>query len=161
MSKNTKIQWCDSTVNPTMGCDGCELWSNHKKTCYAGILHRRFGGATKGYAPSFEEVTTFPGRMSQAAHWPDLTGMQRSEKPWLDGMPRTIFVSDMSDSLSRSVPFDYLEEEVIRNVKSDHGQRHQWLWLTKRPGRMAQFSAWLNGRAISCFHEGRRTDHVE
>src|ERR1035438_2009215 len=24
--KNTKIQWCHSTVNPVMGCDGCELW---------------------------------------------------------------------------------------------------------------------------------------
>ena len=23
---NTKIQWCHSTVNPVMGCDGCELW---------------------------------------------------------------------------------------------------------------------------------------
>lgn len=26
MSKNTNIQWCHSTVNPVMGCDGCELW---------------------------------------------------------------------------------------------------------------------------------------
>jgi hypothetical protein len=26
MSKKTKIQWCDGTVNPVMGCDGCELW---------------------------------------------------------------------------------------------------------------------------------------
>ena len=26
MSVKTKIQWCDSTVNPTMGCDGCEIW---------------------------------------------------------------------------------------------------------------------------------------
>jgi protein gp37 len=24
--KKTKIQWADSTVNPVMGCDGCELW---------------------------------------------------------------------------------------------------------------------------------------
>lgn len=24
--KKTKIQWCFSTVNPVMGCDGCELW---------------------------------------------------------------------------------------------------------------------------------------
>jgi hypothetical protein len=24
--KATKIQWCHSTVNPVMGCDGCELW---------------------------------------------------------------------------------------------------------------------------------------
>lgn len=24
--KETKIQWCHSTVNPVMGCKGCELW---------------------------------------------------------------------------------------------------------------------------------------
>jgi hypothetical protein len=26
MSQKTKIQWCDSTINPTMGCSGCELF---------------------------------------------------------------------------------------------------------------------------------------
>jgi hypothetical protein len=24
--KDSPIQWCDHTVNPVMGCDGCELW---------------------------------------------------------------------------------------------------------------------------------------
>ena len=146
MAKDTPIQWCDSTINPTMGCDGCELWSKHKKTCYAGILHTRFGGRSKGYAPSFDEVTMFPGLMKDAARWPDLTGQPRREKPWLDGMPRTIFVSDMSDALSKAVTFEYLEEEVITNVTSDLGQRHQWLWLTKRPDRMAKFSEYLVDR---------------
>jgi hypothetical protein len=26
--KYTKIQWCHSTINPEMGCDGCELWKS-------------------------------------------------------------------------------------------------------------------------------------
>lgn len=26
MASNTSIQWCDDTVNPVMGCDGCELF---------------------------------------------------------------------------------------------------------------------------------------
>lgn len=26
MSDVTNIQWCDSTVNPIMGCGGCELF---------------------------------------------------------------------------------------------------------------------------------------
>ncbi len=26
MSDHTKIQWCDSTCNPVMGCEGCPLW---------------------------------------------------------------------------------------------------------------------------------------
>ncbi len=24
---NTGIQWCDDTVNPVAGCDGCELFT--------------------------------------------------------------------------------------------------------------------------------------
>lgn len=149
MSAKTKIQWCDSTVNPTMGCDGCELWIAGRQTCYAGALHRRFGGATPGYAPSFEDVTKFPGRMAVAAGWRDLTGKERAHKPWLGGLPRTIFISDMSDSLSKGVSFKYLRDEIIRTVVSDLGQSHQWLWLTKRPERMAAFSDWLYERGIS------------
>ncbi len=143
MAQATAIQWCDSTENPTMGCDGCELWSEQRQTCYAGVLHRRFGGVSSGYAPSFEEVTEFPGRMQRAARWSDLTGTDRAEKPWLNGLPRLIFVSDMSDALSDSVQFDYLQREVIDVVSSEVGQRHRWLWLTKRPQRMASFSKHL------------------
>ena len=90
MSVKTKIQWCDSTVNPTMGCDGCELWGDQRRSCYAGTLHARFGGVTPGYAPTFEQVTLFSGRTSEAARWSDLTGKKRPEKPWLDGMPRSV-----------------------------------------------------------------------
>ena len=128
-----------------MGCDGCEIWSSEIKTCYAGMLHTRFGGVTPGYAPRFTDVTLFPGRMTEAASWSDLSAKPRKDKPWLDGLPRQIFLSDMSDALSKSVPFNYLREEVITNVTSEQGQRHHWHWLTNRPGRMAKFSAWLNG----------------
>jgi len=148
MSVKTSIQWCDSTVNPTMGCDGCEIWGPQRKSCYAGTLHRRFGGVTPGYAPRFEQLTLFPGRMAKAAAWSDLTGRVRPDKPWLDGLPRLIFVSDMSDALSKSVAFDYLRDEVIAHVTGEAGARHQWLWLTKRPERMAQLSAWLGDRGI-------------
>ncbi|OJW13122.1 MAG: hypothetical protein BGO49_20200 [Planctomycetales bacterium 71-10] len=148
MAVKTKIQWCDSTVNPTMGCDGCEIWGSLRRSCYAGTLHTRFGGVTQGYAPTFEEVTKFPGRMAQAASYSDLTGQSRPDKPWLDGLPRTVFVSDMSDSLSLSVAFEYLHDEIVANVADGPGRRHRWLWLTKRPDRMAQFSSWLRHRGI-------------
>ncbi|MEI6197674.1 MAG: hypothetical protein WCS42_25450 [Verrucomicrobiota bacterium] len=29
--KHTKIQWCDDSANPVMGCDGCELWLGPEK----------------------------------------------------------------------------------------------------------------------------------
>jgi protein gp37 len=148
MSIITKIQWCDSTCNPTMGCEGCELWTAKVKTCYAGTLHVRFGGVTKGYSPTFEELTFWPGRMAEAARWPDLTGTARKGKQWLDGLPRLIFVSDMSDALSTAVSFEFLEGEVASVVNSPNGQRHHWLWLTKRPDRMAQFSDMLMKKSV-------------
>jgi protein gp37 len=150
MSIATKIQWCDSTCNPTMGCEGCELWNPKKaqRSCYAGLLHQRYGGSTKGYSPTFEELMYGPGRMAGAARWADLTGTARKDKPWLDGLPRLIFVSDMSDALSAEVPFDFLQQEIVSVVTSPKGQRHQWLWLTKRPDRMAQFSAMLKTKGV-------------
>jgi protein gp37 len=148
MSKTTKIQWCDSTVNPTMGCDGCELWNpaTGTKICYAGVLHDRYGGKTKGYSPTFGEVTTWAGRMKKAAEWSDLSGIHRPDKPWLNGLPRLIFVSDMSDAFSDTVTFDYLREEVIAAATSKEGRRHRYLWLTKRPHIMAKFSRWLEDK---------------
>jgi len=143
MSEKTKIQWCDSTVNPTMGCDGCELWKRGSiEVCYAGKLHDRRKGH-KGFAPKFEQVTAFPGRIEMASSYDDLTRTPRFNKPWLHDLPRLIFVSDMSDCLSDGVSFAYLNDEIIAPVTTELGQRHHWLWLTKRPGRMAQFSEWL------------------
>jgi len=81
--------------------------------------------------------------MAKAAKQPDLSGMRRRGKPWLDGQPRLIFVSDMGDALSKNISFEYLESEIIEAVTSPAGRRHRWLWVTKRPGRMAEFSAWL------------------
>jgi protein gp37 len=149
MSVTTNIEWCDSTVNPTMGCDGCELWSKTEKKCYAGTLHERYGGSNIGFAPTFEQVTLFPGRMAKAAKWSDLSGTDRADKPWLSGLPRHIFVSDMSDALSKVVTFEYLKTEIIDNVTSDAGRRHVWMWLTKRPSRMVEFCVWLYERGIS------------
>ncbi len=55
----------------------------------------------------------------------------------------------MGDALSAGIPFDYLRTEIVKNVTSADGQRHLWLWLTKRPGRMAQFGEWLQSQGVS------------
>lgn len=215
----TPIQWADDTVNPVMGCEGCELWptvaqiqggliclvlrfseSPRNKVrsrvatlvekfqtstelrhgvaglirdlsssfpevpmevwhpaimehyrCYAGELHFMRGArpsdyltpVTKGYAKIFERPEQFPGRMTKEAGHSDLRGTERPDKPWLNGMPRLIFVSDMGDALSKSIGFEFLKTEIIDHVASPKGSRHIWLWLTKRPDRMEEFAAWL------------------
>lgn len=144
MSIKTAIQWCDSTVNPTVGCDGCELWNNKHKSCYAGRITTQYAG-TGGYPDSFDRIERRPGRMADAARWSDLLGRPRPDNPCLDDQPRLIFVSDMADALSKGISFEYLEAQIIAHVDSAPGRRHLWLWLTKRPGRMAEFSRWLRG----------------
>lgn len=217
MGATTNIQWCHSTVNPVMGCDGCELWPSRAQVaaelatelistaggfsqaeaitltsrivgdadmsqiyrsreslayqiqcaagltvgdtgrfvdvirrsakCYAGMLGTNRGGH-KGYADQFEEPKLFPGRMAKAASLGLPTAAEEAAKPWLAGCRRLIFVSDMGDALSAGIAFDYLRTEILATVSSDEGRRHLWLWLTKRPGRMAQFGNWLEGQGV-------------
>lgn len=53
--------------------------------CYAAQLHANRGfdlenpqrKVNVGYAPTFETITRFPGRTKVAAHWSDLTGIER------------------------------------------------------------------------------------
>lgn len=148
MSISTLIQWADCTCNPVMGCTGCELWNRNRRSCYAGVQHEQFGEVRRGFSPDFSQITFWPGRMATAAALPDLSGRRHGEKSWLDGQPRLIFVSDMGDALCSSVPFEYLRQEVITSVTGSRGRRHRWLWLTKRPRRMAKFSAWLAAQGI-------------
>ena len=216
--KSTQIQWCHSTVNPVMGCDGCELWpkpnqfvhdianavmasipagnraqvycvvanaigsrstskiyadresvaqkivqglkldATSKSTCadviranckcYAGLLGT-MRSWHKGHAENFDRAEKFQGRMAKAAKWGPPTEDERAAKPWLGDVPRLIFISDMGDALSHAISFAYLRDEIIQNVASFIGQQHIWLWLTKRPGRMADFGLWLVHQGMS------------
>lgn len=178
-----------------MGCAGCELYvPGRGGPCYAGADHERKGQHSAGFAPEFLLPTLFPGRMAEAARWPDLRGEPRPDKPWRDGAPRLIFVSDMGDALSDApfgherepgrhvlasdvevlerragkdgrlyptrrlpragsvraggVPFGFLRAEVLGAATSAAGRRHDWVWLTKRPERMAELSRWLAGAGV-------------
>lgn len=152
LSQYTDIEWCDSTVNPTTGCDGCELWkAGMGGPCYAGNYHetRMAKALPLLYAPTFDEVRLAPGRMAKAAAWSDLTGTTRPGKPWLNGLPRMVFVADLGDLFSKAVPFDYIKSEVFDVATGKKGSRHAWMLLTKQTFRMAKFGHWLlnNGHA--------------
>lgn len=152
MGNHTDIQWADSSVNPTTGCDGCELWIAGKGGhCYAGNYHEtRLSKAMPDlYATRFDEVRLVPGRMARAAAWSDLTGTDRPDKPWLNGLPRMIFVGDMGDLFSTDVKFSYIKQEVIDVASSWKGRRHVWMLLTKQPRRVVAFAKWLATEGIS------------
>jgi protein gp37 len=152
MALGTNIQWCDDTVNPSTGCDGCELWGPKNKICYAGNLHelRLSKSVPSMYSENFQDVRLAPGRMRKAAGWHDLTGLPRLNKPWLDGYPRMIFVGDMSDFMSRALTDEYVEQEIVGAIRSPQGQKHFWLLLTKQPRRLAEFAGRIGGLPDNC-----------
>lgn len=110
--------------------------------CYAGLQHVIRGGHP-GFAEEFGEPKMFSGRMSVAARWSAPSESENELKPWLAGAHRLIFISDMGDALSHNVDFEFLKREIVDCVASEVGRRHVWLWLSKRPGRMAEFAGWL------------------
>lgn len=140
MGLKTKIEWCDSTVNPAPCCTGCELYPIN---CYANALHRRHDGNNSGWPKSFTQPALFLDRMKVAANWPDLRGKTRPAKPWLDGMPRLIFLNDLGDTFA---PFEAQEFEpethwlhaYLRDIERSP---HVWLLLTKWPERFREFAA--------------------
>jgi len=137
MSKDTKIEWADSTVNPTMGCGGCELWNikTGRGTCYAALLTERYKG-NKGYSASFGEVALFPDRMTDACKWTDLKGKSRKNKPWLENRPRHIFVGDMGDLFCDQVDPRWIWEHVFKPMYTPEGRRHVWILCTKRAAQI-------------------------
>jgi protein gp37 len=160
MGEKTAIEWCDSTANISSGCDGCELWNGRVRTCYAGNLHE--GRMAKAlptlYAPNFSEVREIPGRLWKAARWRDLRGTERQDKPWLNGLPRCIFVGDMGDFLSAGLSDEYLERELLAPIRSPEGKRHLWMLLTKRPRRLARLSEKWGGLPDNCIAMTTATD---
>jgi len=136
MGKETDIEWCDSTLNLQMGCDGCELWTAKVRNCYAGQLTERYAGHNAGFPKAFNEPVIYPDRLAPALAWKDLTGTKRPDKPWLDGLPRMIFLNDMGDTFTESLPLDWLAPFLPQMA----GSPHQYMLLTKRGERLRQFS---------------------
>jgi protein gp37 len=121
-----------------MGCDGCELWNPKAgvKICYAGKIIDRYGGKSTGYPDSFDKPKLFLSRLGEAERWPDLRGTERPEKPWLNGQPRLIFLDDMGDTFTESLPIDWLAPLLPRMGALPH----IFILLTKRANRMLEFS---------------------
>ena len=136
MGKDTKIPWCDSTINPIMGCDGCELHraGARESHCYAASLVGRYAGVP-GWPASFDRPQRFVGRIERACCWSDLTGKDRVGKPWLNGYARTIFLGDLGDVFTESLSIDWLAACLAPMAQAPH----IWILCTKRPGRARQF----------------------
>lgn len=113
----TKIQWCDETWNPVMGCvpitPGCD-------NCYARSMIRRFAGKN-GWPKSAAGPEFFEKRLKQPLQW---------------RKARRIFICSMADLFQPGVPFEY-KDRVLNVIKQT--PQHEYLILTKRAMRMQNY----------------------
>jgi protein gp37 len=118
-----------------MGCEGCELVKGQEKPkCYAKVLTDRYAGL-KGWPVNFETPKIFMDRVPKMLQWSDLTNTDRTDKPWLNGYPRLIFLNDMGDTFSNGMPEDWFKDVLPSIINSPH----QYLVLTKWPNRFKRF----------------------
>lgn len=167
MGQTTDIEYSDSTCNAVPGCEGCELWNPRKgvRRCYAGRLTEDYAGA-KGWPERFEQPLLIPQRILDACRWRDLTGTPRAGSPWMDDLPRVIFVNDMGESYQSVMDRpEYIHGLMVKARDAGNGTLahqiaeallaiedgghwmdpwiphmeaapHVWYILTKRPARM-------------------------
>lgn len=119
----SKIEWTESTWNPTTGCtkisSGCI-------NCYAERMAKRLKAmGTPKYVNGFE-VSLHEDSLSEPYTWKK---------------PKVIFVNSMSDLFHEDIPFSFIEK--VFRVMNENPQ-HIFQVLTKREENLLKYNDKLN-----------------
>lgn len=123
----TKIEWCDETINPIVGCTkispGCD-------NCYAEVMARRLAGM-KHTKKKYSKVIT-------ESKWNGEITFDMNElyKPFRWRKPRRIFITSMGDLFHERVSWNSLD--IILSMVACL-PRHTFIILTKRPDNMMKY----------------------
>jgi len=119
----TKIEWCDETINPIVGCskisEGC-------RNCYAEKMAWRL--KCMGH-PKYQDVVDKNG-------WTGKIAADLSQFHSLPRKPKKVFVISMGDLFHENVPDGSIA--MVFYAMRDYPQ-HIYMLLTKRPDRMEYF----------------------
>lgn len=141
MSENSKIEWCDHTFNPWIGCTQISPGCKH---CYAeSMMDKRLGVAS--WSPGAERVRTKPANWKMPLRW----NAQADAFMAQHGRRQRVFCASLADWLDNQVDTEWLADllEVVRNTPN-----LDWLLLSKRIGTWrARIKAafewvWVNAR---------------
>jgi len=124
MADKTGIEWAEATWNPATGCTkvstGC-------KYCYAERITKRL---IKLRQPKYYNGFKYTEHENEI------------DKPLSWKKPRRIFVNSMSDLFHEDATDSFIDAVFKTMIRAD---QHQYLILTKRPERMAEFvKSWFN-----------------
>jgi len=120
--RTTKIEWTESTWNPTTGCtkfsEGC-------KNCYAERMAKRLQSmGIEKYQNGFK-LSLHPEVLKEPYTWRN---------------PRTVFVDSMSDLFHEEMPLPFIEH--VFQVMNEN-LRHTFQVLTKRSDILLKYSECL------------------
>lgn len=138
MADETKIEWCDSTFNPWIGCTRV---SQACDDCYAA---RSTPARTLGieWGPHAERHRTAPATWKQPVAWERQHAAFFAEH----GRRRRVFCASLADVFDNAVPPAW-RLDLLRLIRDTPNL--DWLLLTKRVGNVramlseAQRGAWL------------------
>lgn len=122
MAANTKIEWCDATFNPWVGCQKVSPGCDH---CYAEGWAKRSGQVQWG--PHGERKRTSEANWRKPRQW--AKAARGTEK-----RPR-VFCASLADVFDNQVPTEWrtdLFDLIAATLELD------WLLLTKRPENLAR-----------------------
>ncbi len=155
MSKETGIEWTDTTWNPIRGCsrvsDGC-------RNCYAERMAHRFSGPGQPYEGLTQLVNGHPvwtGKVElvekhllDPLRWePIRTQTEAEEMAGIYGTrPRRIFVNSMSDLFHPNVPAAWIDRIFAVMALCPY---HIFQILTKRPERMLAYLRDAENRVLA------------
>lgn len=116
---NSKIEWTDTTWNPTTGCTKVSPGCNY---CYAERFSKRLKSmGMEKYKNGFE-ITLHNDILDLPLHWKN---------------PRFIFVDSMSDLFHEKVPLEFIKQVFSTMHKA---KQHRFQILTKRSDRLLKLS---------------------
>ena len=115
MSSKSKIEWTESTWNPTTGCTkispGCRY-------CYAERMANRLRAMESANYSNGFTLTLHPHVLEAPLKW---------------HKPQMIFVDSMSDLFHKEVPFVFIKKVFDVMLRAS---QHQFQILTKRSKRL-------------------------
>jgi len=123
---DTKIEWCDKSWNPVIGCTKC---SPGCQNCYAERFAKRLKAICLSDScqnPEYMSVVDekgWTGKIELCEH--------RLEQPLHWRKPHKIFVCSMSDLFHEKVPFGF-RDKVMYTIYRCYRHGHRFLILTKR-----------------------------
>lgn len=146
MSRESTIEWTNSTWNPVTGCDKVSAGCAH---CYAERFAERFRGVPNHPFKQGFDLKLWPERLELPLSW-------KSSK--------IIFVNSMSDLFHKDVPLKFIQKtfDVMKQASW-----HTFQVLTKRAERLEEISPKLSwapniwmGVSVESDRFTHRIDHL-